>query len=67
MASKRKVNLNDYELTTTLGTGKFHSKILAQFLTDQLLLSCLIEHYCHIQRSEISKHFWAQMTYVLIF
>ena len=22
MASKRKVNLNDYELTTTLGTGK---------------------------------------------
>ena len=23
MASKRKVNLNDYELSTTLGTGSF--------------------------------------------
>ena len=26
MASKRKVNLNDYDLTTTLGTGKFGAK-----------------------------------------
>lgn len=27
MASKRKVNLNDYELTTTLGTGKWSEAI----------------------------------------
>lgn len=27
MASKRKVNLNDYEMTTTLGTGKYSKQI----------------------------------------
>jgi hypothetical protein len=32
MASKRKVNLDDYQLTTTLGTGKYPALFLALFL-----------------------------------
>jgi len=28
MASKKKVSLNDYDLTTTLGTGIFLSKLI---------------------------------------
>ena len=30
MASKKKVNLNDYELTTTLGTGSFGRVMLCK-------------------------------------
>ena len=30
MASKRKVNLNDYDLTTTLGTGKYFDSQLSR-------------------------------------
>ena len=30
MASKRKVNLNDYDLTTTLGTGKYFDSQLGR-------------------------------------
>ena len=30
MASKKKVNLNDYELTTTLGTGSFARVMLCK-------------------------------------
>ena len=38
MASKRKVNLDDYQLTTTLGTGKF--KINHKCFKSQLNDSC---------------------------
>jgi len=31
MASKRKVNLDDYQLTTTLGTGKKNTLIYVYF------------------------------------
>jgi hypothetical protein len=30
MASKKKVNLSDYEMTTTLGTGSFGRVMLAK-------------------------------------
>ena len=41
MASKRKVNLDDYHMTTTLGTGKFlfqQSPIKSPFMNHVLTL-----------------------------